>query len=143
MVSTSHDIAMSSVRQWWARSGRGGYGSLLVAIRNRNTDRLFLDQARRNVLWGVVAPAAVLALAPRTRVPLALLLARYVLSACRAAGSITSPRVTPADRLAWGFSCSLSAVPAGFGAMQMLLAHARGRGPKLVEYKAAAPTRLS
>ena len=57
MVSTAHDIAMSSVRQWWARSRRGGYGSLLVAIRNRNTDRLFLDQARRNVLWGVVAPA--------------------------------------------------------------------------------------
>lgn len=143
IVSTAHDIAMSSVRQWWARSRRGGYGSLLVTIRNWNTDRLFLDQVRRNVLWGVAAPAVVLALTPRTRVPLALLIARYVLSAFRAAGSISSSRVTAVDRLAWGFSCTFSAVPAGFGAMQMLLAHARGRRPELVEYKAAAPTRLS
>lgn len=142
-VSTAHDIAMSSVRQWWGRSRRGGYGSLLVTIRNWNTDRLFLDQVRRNILWGVLAPAAVLALAPRTRVPLALLLARYVLSAFRAAGSITSSRVTRTDRLAWGFSCTFSALPAGFGAIQYLLAHARGRGPKLVEYKERPAPRLS
>lgn len=143
IVSTAHDIAMSSVRQWWARSRRGGYGSLLVTIRTWNTDRLFLDQVRRNVLWGVVAPAAAVALAPRTRVPLGLLLARHVLSAFRAARSISSPRVTAADRLAWGFSCTLSAIPAGFGAIQTLLAHARGRRPELVEYKTAARARLS
>jgi GT2 family glycosyltransferase len=143
LVSTAHDIAMSSVGQWWARSRRGGYGALLIVHRNWNTDRLFLDHARRDVLWGVVAPAAVLAVAPRTRVPLALLLARYVLSALRAAGSISSPRVTAADRLAWGFSCSFSVLPAGVGAMQYLLALARGRGPELVEYKAPGTTTLS
>jgi GT2 family glycosyltransferase len=138
VVSTVHDIAMETAAEWWARSRRGGYGRSLVAHRRWGIDRLHAERIGKDLLWGVVGPAVALVSLPRTRIPLVLLAGRYVVSALRAAAWIDDARpVTVADRLAWGFSCTFSAVPAGIGALQYAAATMRGKSPALVEYKFA------
>lgn len=139
VVSTVHDIDMTSTRQWWNRSRRAGYGAAAAAGIARAGRARFASYAARGVLWGVVAPLCAIGMTRGgRRWPLALLAGRFALSAVRAASSIGDARgATAVDRAAWGASCSLSAIPVGVGSLQCLLARLRGRGDSLVEYRDA------
>lgn len=135
VVSTVHDIAMTTVRQWWRRSQRGGYGAMQVAHLHRTTDRLFVDHAQRALLWGAAAPAVAVLALRWTRLPLLLLGARFAVSGLRAARSIAPTVGSTTDRLAYGLSCSLSVVPGAIGALKYLAEAMRGSHPALIEYK--------
>lgn len=134
-VSTTHDIAMSTLRQWWRRAERGGYGAALVAHRHWRTDRLFWPQTRRAVLWGVVAPALAVAALRWTRLPLVVVGARFALSVALAARGVRHAEATLRDRLAWGLSCASSLVAGAFGALRYGREALLGRHPHLIEYK--------
>lgn len=134
-VSTLHDINMSSARQWWTRNVRSGLGYGIVADGHRHTDQLFLDSAKRVALWGFAIPAVSVLALPKTRIPLAIYLARIGVSSVRAAQSIESQRAPLRQRLLWGLSCTTSAVPASLGLGQYLKMRLRSETPTLVEYK--------
>jgi GT2 family glycosyltransferase len=134
-VSTWHDIRMVSVRQWWRRAERSGYGGALVAHLHRRSDRLYVPETKRALLWGGVAPLGALALVRWTRLPLLAVVAKYCLSAFRAGRGARGARLTSLDRIAWGVSCVMSAVPQAIGAVRYLREAFLGRHPHLIEYK--------
>jgi GT2 family glycosyltransferase len=134
-VSTWHDIRMSRLQQWWRRAERSGYGGALVAHLHRRSDRLYLPETQRALLWGAVAPLGALALIRWTRLPAAAVLAKYGLSVFRAARSARGSSLTALDRAAWGVSCVASAVPQALGALRYLREATLGRHPHLIEYK--------
>lgn len=134
-VATVHDIDMVAPAQWWARARRGGYGAAAVAMLHRSSDRLFADQVGRMMLWGLVAPLGALVAWPRTRVPLLALAVRWGASTWRAARSVSNRAADPVDRLAWGLSCSCAALPGAVGVLHFAIDRARGRRPRLIEYR--------
>jgi GT2 family glycosyltransferase len=135
MVATVHEIDMGNVGQWWRRARRGGYGAAAVAELHYATDRLFADQVRRMLLWGIAVPLAVLLACLRTRALLLVVVARWVMATWRAARAVANPAADRLDRLAWGLSCSSAAVPGAFGVLRFVLDRARGRTPRLIEYR--------
>lgn len=134
-ISTTHDIDIATFRQWWRRSQRGGYGATLVAQLHRRGDRLFMDHTRRALLWGGLAPAVAVLALRWSRWPVLLVAGRFALSALRAARSIHPPGASRTDRLAWGMSCSFSAIPGAVGSLRYLVEAARHQHPSLIEYK--------
>jgi GT2 family glycosyltransferase len=135
LVATVHDIDMVAPAQWWARARRGGYGAAAVALLHRSSDRLFADQVARMVLWGLVVPLLAVAALPRSRLPLQLLAARWVVSTWRAGRGVSHQVADPLDRLAWGLSCSCAAVPGAVGVLHCALDRVLGRWPRLIEYR--------
>ena len=134
-VSTWHDIRMTALRQWWRRAERSGYGGALVAHLHRRSDRLYMHETQRSLLWGAMAPLGALVLLRWTRVPLVAVVAKYGLSTFRAARGARGARLTSIDRIAWGVSCVMSAVPQALGALRYIREAALGRHPHLIEYK--------
>ena len=134
-IATTHDIAMHSVKQWWKRAERGGYGGALVADLHRHTDRLYWHETKRSLLWGGVAPLVALVALRFTRIPLLLVAAKYALSTVRAARGATGHDLRFIDRAAWGVSCVAAGVPGAIGAARYLLEARRGRQPHIIEYK--------
>lgn len=136
-VCSVHDIAMSGVVQWWRRAVRTGYGFSYVAGLDQRRGGVFTADVRRATLWGVAAPIGAVAstVASRSTWPLAVLAARYGLSGLRAARSMRAVGLPLGDRLAWGYSCSLSAVPAGVGVVRQRLDRLRDRRSAIIEYR--------
>ena len=54
---TFHDAAMTTLRQWWRRETRSGYGSLHVSIHAKHSG-LFTRQIRSARIWALAWPAA-------------------------------------------------------------------------------------
>ena len=133
--STLHDIAMATSRQWWRRAERSGYAYAAAERCTRAlTTPIFGRERGRIIRWGLVAPLVAVVLTPWTRVPLAALAARALMSGTRAARSV-DPSRGAGDRLAWGVSCAISPYPNAIGLLRYEIARALRRRPELIEYK--------
>lgn len=133
MVSTTHDIDMAHVSQWWRRAERGGWAFGAVWLKRRNSSA---PMYQREVLRTLAPPCAVLVgvagWAAGRRLPLIVVVARIVVGAVRAAAAVRSP-ADWRDRAAWGLSCALASFPGTVGVLRAM--KPSSQAPRLIEYR--------
>jgi hypothetical protein len=127
---SEHDANIRSLRQWWRRTQRGGFGYAQVWTATRGLPkRLYAQQLRSALIWVVAAPLLTVLVAMLLREPLILLLLpfAYALQLARIARNCRAPaKLTKAALI-------LSAkFPEAIGAARFLLAGGARRVP---EYK--------
>ena len=133
---TLHDVAMTSVRQWWKRAERAGYGYALVnRLHGGPPERYFEPQLRRAVLWGLVAPLTALGLGRSDKRVTVGVAALYGLRGIRVARSRHRAGWRPRVAAAWGVSCVASSFPQVTGIAKFIIDRLRRRGPEIIEYK--------
>jgi glycosyltransferase involved in cell wall biosynthesis len=134
--STLHDADMGSAKQWWQRAKRCGYAYAQVsAIHGAPPERKFIDELRRTMLWGLLAPAAALALTLPTLGLSWLVFGRYPAVVAKVA-RLAWMRGFSWDRsLVWGVSCALAPFPAAVGVAKFHLDRMRSKHPQIIEYK--------
>lgn len=122
-----HDIAMTSVSQWWRRMRRHGHaiaeGAFLYA---GSPERYCVVQRRRALIWGVGVPLAAAAGAFVSLWALALLLL-WPLQVLR----LTLRGLPGLD----AFFLTLGKLPEAQGILGYHLGRLKGSGPRLIEYK--------
>jgi GT2 family glycosyltransferase len=128
---TEHDARILTLRQWWRRTQRGGFGYAQVWQATKALpQRLYGRQLRSAFLWAIVLPVAVVSIAVVAKQPLALLAipVLYALQLARiAARSRGRAKWTRASLIL------LAKIPEAFGAARYVMTS----GAKYVpEYKA-------
>lgn len=107
---TLHDAAMRRFSQWWKRTTRAGYGcAQLWAMHGSAVNSGVAGQLRRNIIWSLLGPAALLGAAVTSKWCLALLLA-YPAQIVRMS---LFPTVKASDRWAYSTIMTTSQI-AGF-----------------------------
>jgi|SRR5450830_69367 len=57
---TLHDAAMTSFKQWWMRTTRGGYAFAQGAyLHGRSTEKHWVAESKRAWLWGAIIPVSI------------------------------------------------------------------------------------
>lgn len=60
---TLHDAAMTSFKQWWKRTTRGGYAFALGAyLHGKSSEKHWVAESKRAWIWGAVIPLLIVAL---------------------------------------------------------------------------------
>lgn len=138
-TSSHHDAAIANLSQWSQRAIRWGHGiAQLSAMHGGAPDFYYLQDRRRTWLFGGFIPIVALGFAlPSQGLSLALLLL-YPIQFHRLVTATRRIGISREARL-WSLSC-VAAQPANF--IGMLVYHYRstfGTGPRIIEYKGAAP----
>jgi glycosyltransferase involved in cell wall biosynthesis len=127
---SEHDANIRSLRQWWRRTQRGGFGYAQVWAATRGLPkRLYGRQLRSALTWAIAAPLLTVLAAILLREPLILLLLpfAYALQFARIARNCGAPaKLTKAALI------HFAKIPEAIGAARFLLA---GRGRHVPEYK--------
>lgn len=138
---TGHDLAMTRFAQYWRRAFRAGHAYAEIASRFRGTaERLWVDDARRNLVRGTVllgAPIAALvaSVVLRSAWPLALLAALLALLVLRSAAKVAWKSDDALTRLLYGAHSHFQQIPILVGQLAYHLDRRRGRRRALIEYK--------
>jgi glycosyltransferase involved in cell wall biosynthesis len=124
---SEHDAKILSIRQWWRRTQRGGFGYAQVWTASKGLPkRLYGRQLRSALTWVVAAPVVTMLVAMLLREPLILLLLpfAYALQLARIARNCRAPaKLTKAALI-------LSAkIPEAIGAARFLIAGGSRRVP--------------
>lgn len=130
---TEHDARIVTLRQWWRRTQRGGFGYAQVWQATKALpQRLYGRQLTSAFLWAVALPLAVILIAIVARQPLILLAipAAYGVQLSRIAASSRGPA-----RWTRAFLILLAKFPEAIGATRYVLTSGARYVP---EYKAAA-----
>ena len=127
---SEHDANIRSLRQWWRRTQRGGFGYAQVWAATKGLPkRLYGRQLRSALTWVIAAPLFTVLAATLLREPLILLLlpSAYALQFARIARNCSAPaKLTKAALIL------LAKIPEAIGAARFLLA---GGGRHVPEYK--------
>jgi hypothetical protein len=127
---SEHDAKILSIRQWWRRTQRGGFGYAQVwAATKAMPQPLYGRQLRSALIWVIAAPVLTLLAGILVREPLILLLLpfAYALQLARIARNCSAPaKLTKAALIL------LAKIPEAIGAARFLLA---GGGRRVPEYK--------
>jgi cellulose synthase/poly-beta-1,6-N-acetylglucosamine synthase-like glycosyltransferase len=127
---TEHEANIRSLRQWWLRTQRGGFGYAQVWSATKDLpQRLYERQLRSAFVWAIALPLLIVLAAIVVRAPLILLLipAAYALQLlriarkCRGQGKLTKAALI-----------LLAKIPEAIGAARFLIA---GRSRGVAEYK--------
>lgn len=133
---TQHDAAIVKFRQWWTRTKRSGYAYAQVsALHADEPERFWVSDTRRALLWGLVFPALVPALALPTLGLSSLLLSAYPLRAARIAHKAKQSGLELRDACYWSLHCVLASFPQSAGVVSYHVERLRGIDPTLIEYK--------
>jgi glycosyltransferase involved in cell wall biosynthesis len=133
-----HDMAMTRFGQWWKRAARAGHAFAEgAALHGRPPERHYVRETRSLVVWGLVAPAACLALALPTRgASLALLLVGYTLLFRRVDRYYRRERGwNPADARVFAFFVVVGRVPGALGALRYWLGRISGRRSRVIDFR--------
>jgi GT2 family glycosyltransferase len=134
--STLHDADMRSIKQWWQRAKRCGHAYAQVSeMHGAPPERKFVDQRRRSILWGAVAPGAALALTLPTLGLSWIAFGRYPVVAAKVARTARARGFSWRESVAWGLSCAFSPFPEAFGVAKFHLDRMRNKRPQIIEYK--------
>ncbi len=130
---TEHDARILTLRQWWRRTQRGGFGYAQVGQATKSLPRpLYGRQLRSAFLWAVALPLVIIVLAVIAKQPLILLAmpVGYGLQLARIAARSCGPA-------AWTGACLilLAKFPEAIGAARYFLTSGARHMP---EYKAIA-----
>lgn len=138
---TRHDAAMLSIRQWWRRLVRGGYGAADVATRFGG-EGLFASQVRSARIWGLIYPLVVMAGAcaagfvggrVAAGIVLAILLLVWPLQVARLALAGKKRRWPTKLAISWAFFTMLGKWPQLVGQIKYLGERKTSRGARLME----------
>lgn len=132
-----HDAAMTSFRQWWRRNRRTGRGfAQVAALHGGGTERYFVRDRRRILIWGLALPVAALAAAPFTRgISLLALLGLYGLQFAHIVRGCLKRGWASRDALAYGFFTVISRFPSLQGLLEYYWRRMQRRGMTIIEYK--------
>lgn len=128
-----HDAAMTRWSQWWRRTVRSGHAFAEGAfLHGAPPERHFVDETRRALVWGALAPVAITLLALKLAAALALWLL-YPLQVARLAMRFRKV-ATPAP---WTYALFLvlGRFPEAQGVVKFWWGRLRGQGSKIIEYK--------
>lgn len=132
-----HDAALMTFAQWWQRARRAGHAfAQVAALHGADKERYFVPERRRIYVWGLILPAAALALAPLSDgLSLVTLLAAYGAQLMHTAHGCRR-RGWPADS-AYLYACFavLSRFPGLQGMIQYHWRRLAGRAPAIIEHK--------
>lgn len=127
---TEHDANMRSLKQWWRRTQRGGFGYAQVWTATKaSPQRLYGRQLRSAFTWAFAVPVLIVLAAILLREPLIILLLpmAYAFQLVRIARDGSAPaRLTKAALIL------LAKIPEAIGAARFLIA---GGGRRVPEYK--------
>ena len=128
-----HDVAMSRFSQWWKRARRAGHAYAQGAdLHGAPPERMWVQESRRIVAWGLLLAIAVGA-APFTAGMSLLLLLAYPANMIRIARRLQTEGESRPWTLAWFLM--LAKVPEAIGWLQFHWGKLRGKRAKLIEYK--------
>jgi GT2 family glycosyltransferase len=138
---TLHDAAMTRFSQWWRRMVRGGHAYAQGAsMHGAPPERHWVRERRRIIVWGIVLPLLIVALAWPTRGFSVLLLLAYVALHRRihryAIARGLSKRQARLYALHMAFAAKFAEA---VGLITFYTSRLLGRRTKLIEYKSASP----
>jgi glycosyltransferase involved in cell wall biosynthesis len=134
--SVIHDANMTRLGQWWQRAKRCGYAfAAVAALHGHRSERKFVPELRRTVLWGAVLPLVILLALWPTQGWSLLLLLRYPATIGRTVWATRQRGFGWLDSLVWAISCGFSPFPGALGVAKFYLT--RDRPPEIIEYKQA------
>ncbi len=140
-----HDLAIARFDQYWNRSVRAGYAYAAVSSRFRGeSDALWAEEARRNVVRGTVLVAIVLAglaisVTVRSVVPVFCSAGILSFLVVRTAFRAQWKCAQWSTRLLYGVHSHLQQVPILAGQFQYYNDRRKGRQRQLIEYKGETP----
>jgi GT2 family glycosyltransferase len=133
---TLHDAAITRFRQWWTRTKRSGYAYAQVSALHRGEpEHFWARDTQRALLWGALVPALVPTLAVPTLGMSSLLLGAYPLRAYRIARDARRRGLQASHAAFWALHCVGASFPQAVGILSYHWERARGKVPKLIEYK--------
>ena len=133
---TVHDAAITRFRQWWTRTKRSGYAYAQVsALHESEPEKFWVADTHRALLWGMVVPALVPALALPTLGLSSLLLGVYPLRAFKIARDAKRRGLSLAHASYWALHCVGASFPQAAGILSYHTQKMQGRDPSIIEYK--------
>ena len=136
---TGHDLAMTSVRQYWRRALRAGFAYASVSQRFRNTDSpLWREDSKRNLVRGsalLLGPvlAIIASLYLRAWIPVMAAVFGFLLLIAYTAARISWKKADWGTSVLYGVHSHLQQIPIFFGQLKYLVR--RNRERSLIEYK--------
>jgi glycosyltransferase involved in cell wall biosynthesis len=133
---THHDAAITRFKQWWMRTKRSGYAYAQVsALHSHEPEKFWQNDKRRALVWGLVVPALIPALALPTLGLSTLFSAVYPLRAARIASAARKRGLNATASAAWSLHCVGASFPQAAGIVSYHLERLRGKVPTIIEYK--------
>ena len=134
---TLHDAAITHFGQWWKRNVRAGHACAEgAAMHGRNTGHC-VHETRSNWFWGLILPILAGVLTWPTCGLSLVLLAGYVVLACRIRRGALRRGMSRADANLYARFTTLGKFAQAWGQLKYLLGRLRGRRSTLIEYKTA------
>lgn len=128
-LMTEHDARMHSLRQWWRRAQRGGYGYAQVwSLTGGKSKRLYGRQLQSALFWAVLLPLVVIVAAIVVHQPLLLLALPVLYGVQLARIAARAPREQPWTTAALVL---VAKIPEALGAARYVLSGKRN----VPEYK--------
>lgn len=133
---TLHDANMTRFSQWWRRAVRSGHAYAEIRARHGHTSlRMFVDEVRSIIEWGLILPLLALGMAWWTWGASLLLLGGYALLRHRVRRHRLERGDSASDAGLYATFCVLGKIPEAIGVLMYWLNRARGRPTALIEYK--------
>jgi cellulose synthase/poly-beta-1,6-N-acetylglucosamine synthase-like glycosyltransferase len=141
---TGHDLAITSISQYWRRAVRSGYAYAEVSHRSKNTTPFWQYESRHNIAHGIFLItigllAAILSILGHSLLPIVVAMAMLCVLVGRTyTRTRSSSHLT---RVLYGIHSQLIHLPIFIGQLKFWRNHLTGRESTLIEYKRAAINR--
>jgi GT2 family glycosyltransferase len=130
---TLHDAAMERFTQWWNRTRRSGYAFAEgAALHGGGSSRHWVNESRRALLWGLLLPLSIIAIACVSAGWGLLLALIYPLQMLRL---LIMGKRTVRDNLLQACFHVLGRFPEAFGVLTYWYRRQTGAASQLIEYK--------
>jgi hypothetical protein len=129
-----HDVAMTRLSQWWKRTTRSGHSYAEVSdLHGAPPERMWVEESRRVVAWGLVLPTLAVVGAPITSGASLLLLLAYPFNVVRIAQRLRREGQTRPWTLA--FFLMLAKLPEAAGWLRYQWGKLTGKRSAIIEHK--------
>jgi GT2 family glycosyltransferase len=131
-----HDAAITRFEQWWRRSVRSGHAyAQVAALHGSGSERYFVHEQRRALLWGVVLPLAALSGALPTLGGSLCLLSVYPLQLVRLLVRELGRGKSRRDATLLALSSLVARFAEARGVFEYHVNRYKGKSPRIIEYK--------
>ncbi len=135
LAMTKHDAAMTRLSQWWKRSERSGHAFAEIVSNYGSEAGDWVRSLGSIVVWGLMVPFAILALAWPTDGLSFLLLLAYPVQVFRVYRHMRIRKFEPRSSFIYAYFVILGRFPNAIGMLRFHWNRLRGRKNVLIEYK--------